>query len=266
MDAKTLLQVSETTKRFGGIQAVRGYSLRLDPGEIKGLIGPNGAGKTTIFNLISGVLRPNTGRILFQGRDVTKAGPDRMAALGMGRTFQNIRLFTELTVLQNVMAGFHRHHGKGLFATLVNTPGHAASEKRIREKACEILEIFDLQEYRREPAAVLAYGDQRRLEIARALATDPSVLLLDEPAAGMNPQESEALLETIAMLRERLGLAILLVEHDMSVVMNVCRAVQVLVNGELLVEGTPREVQRDGRVVEAYLGKSREGAVHAQGA
>lgn len=264
MTTEALLQASHITKRFGGIQAVSGYDLSLKPGEIKGLIGPNGAGKTTIFNLLSGVFKPNSGSIVFHGRDVTKAGPDRLAYLGMARTFQNIRLFMDLSVLQNVMAGFHRHHGKGLAATLLHTPGYARAERAMHDKAMEILDIFKLSEHRHEPASILAYGDQRRLEIARALATDPKVLLLDEPAAGMNPQESEALLGTIAMLREKLGMAILLVEHDMSVVMRICQNVQVLVNGLLLVEGTPQDIQNDQRVIEAYLGKPREKAAHAQ--
>ncbi len=264
MTADLLLHAQGISKNFGGIQAVLDYSLTLDKAEIKGLIGPNGAGKTTIFNLLSGVLKPNRGTITFQGRDVTRARPDRMAALGLGRTFQNIRLFMDMSVLQNVMAGFHRHHGRGLAATLLHTPGYRAAERHMRDKALEILEIFGLIENRDEPASILAYGDQRRLEIARALATDPTVLLLDEPAAGMNAQESDALLETIGMLTHKLGLTILLVEHDMNVVMNICRSVQVLVNGQLLTEGSPRDIQNDQRVIEAYLGTPRERRYHAE--
>ncbi len=264
MTQDILLQARGVSKNFGGIQAVLDYGLTLCAGEIKGLIGPNGAGKTTIFNLLSGVLKPNRGAITFQGHDVTRARPDRMAALGLGRTFQNIRLFMDMSVLQNVMAGFHHRHGKGLTATLLHTPGYRAAERFMRDKALEILEIFGLIENRDEPASVLAYGDQRRLEIARALAMDPALLLLDEPAAGMNAQESETLLETIDMLNHTLGLTILLVEHDMHVVMNICQMIQVLVNGQLLTEGTPRDIQNDQRVIEAYLGTPRERRHHAQ--
>lgn len=263
MTGEQLLHAEDVSKRFGGIQAVLDYGISLGRGEIKGLIGPNGAGKTTIFNILSGVLQPTSGRIAFQGRDVTRARPDRMAALGLGRTFQNIRLFMDLSVLQNVMAGFHCRHGKGLLSTLLHTPGYRAAERRMYEKALEILDVFGLAEHRDEPASILAYGDQRRLEIARALATDPAVLLLDEPAAGMNPQESAALLETIAMLQEKLGVSILLVEHDMSVVMGICQRIQVLVNGQLLTEGSPQEIQNDQRVIEAYLGAPRERRAHA---
>ncbi len=264
MTSETLLHAENLTKRFGGIQAVSQYGISLRPGEIKGLIGPNGAGKTTIFNLLSGVLRPNTGSITFDGRDAVKARPNRMASWGLSRTFQNIRLFMDMSVLQNVLVGFHCRHGKGLFATLLHLPGYGRAERKMHAKALEILDIFDLRKLADEPASILSYGDQRRLEIARALATDPKALLLDEPAAGMNPQESDNLLETIAMLQRELGLAILLVEHDMSVVMRVCQSIQVLVNGQLLVEGAPQEIQNDTRVIEAYLGTPREKAHYAE--
>ncbi len=258
MTADAVLAATGLGKHFGGIQAVLDYSLELRLGEIKGLIGPNGAGKTTIFNMLSGVLKPSSGKIVFQGHDVTRSRPDQVSALGLGRTFQNIRLFTELSVLENVMVGFHRRHGKGLLSCLLHLPGHRRAERHIREKSQEILGFFELEKYAGDPAGILAYGDQRKLEIARALATDPTLLLLDEPAAGMNPQESEALMQSITRLQQKMGLTILLVEHDMSVVMRICQNIQVLVNGQLLTEGPPAAVQNDQRVIEAYLGTPRE--------
>lgn len=255
----SILKAKGLSKRFGGIQAVFDYELQVAPGEIVGLIGPNGAGKTTIFNLLSGVLKPTEGAVYFRGQDVTGAGPETISALGMARTFQNIRLFTDLSVLENVKVGFHRHQGKGFWSTIFNLPGYTKAEKYINERAREILDFFGLLPHEHEPAENLPYGAQRKLEIARALATEPKLLLLDEPAAGMNPRESWELLGTIDKLQNELGLAVLLVEHDMHFVMNICERLQVLVHGVLLTEGPPQQVQSDPEVIEAYLGSSRKG-------
>lgn len=258
-----LLEVSGLTKRFGGVEALSGYHLRLAQGELLGLIGPNGAGKTTAFNLLTGVVRPSAGKIVFSGRDITGKAAHRFAALGIARTFQNIRLFRDLTVLENVMAGLHLRHGRGLLLTLSGLPSFRRAEGYIRDRAQALLARLGLEALAAVPASDLAYGDQRRAEIARALATEPTLLLLDEPAAGMNAQETAALIDMVSNVHRELSLTIILVEHDMKLVMKLCRRIQVINRGKVLALGTPREVQDDPAVIEAYLGSRRRGKAHA---
>lgn len=256
-----LLRVEGLEKRFGGIVALADYAVNLKKGELLALIGPNGAGKTTVFNLLSGVLKPTAGRILFDGIDITKSRPDQCAVVGISRTFQNIRLFNDLTVLENINVAFHMHLGTGFWRTVFHTPRHLHSEKEMNRRADEFLDLMDLQAVRNELASSLPYGVQRRVEIARALAAQPKLLLLDEPAAGMNPQETAELVHTINAIHKEYHLTIFLVEHDMKMVMNLCERIQVLDRGRVLAEGTPVEIQNDQRVIEAYLGGSKEQCV-----
>lgn len=253
-----LLSVEKVEKRFGGIRALQGYDVIVRPRELLGLIGPNGAGKTTVFNLLSGVLKPTSGRICFRGRDITGFRPDQNARLGIARTFQNIRLFQDLSVKDNVKVAFHMRHGTGFWPTLMGLPAHRRSEKDMEGLAREYLSHLGLSELGSETARNLPYGLQRRVEIARALATGPSLLLLDEPAAGMNPHETEELVEIIRGIHRRLELAIFLVEHDMNVVMAVSERIQVLDQGRVLAEGSPQEIRCDLRVIEAYLGTPKD--------
>ncbi len=253
-----ILDVSGLSKSFGGVAALAGYHLQLGHGDLLGLIGPNGAGKTTAFNLLTGVIRPSEGRIVFEGRDITDLSAPRFTALGIARTFQASRLFRDLTVLENVMVALHMRHGAGLVATLLGLSRFRRAERLIREKARELLALLGLETFVGERADRLPYGDQRRVELARALATEPRLLLLDEPAAGMNRQETTALMEMIAAVHRDFGLSVILVEHDMKVVMGLCRRVQVLNRGKVLATGTPDEVQSDPAVIEAYLGRRRE--------
>jgi len=249
-----ILDVRTCTKRFGGLVAVRNLNMSLNPGDLYGLIGPNGAGKTTVFNLMTGVYTPDEGSIELDGRVIHKEKPSTIAKLGMSRTFQNIRLFRSMTVLENVTLARHMRKSQGLFDAILRTDRLRREEESIRNEALELLKIFNLDKRANEAAINLPYGSQRRLEIARALATNPKVLLLDEPAAGMNPQESLELMHLIRTIRNRFKITVLLVEHNMKVVMGVCEKIQVIDYGETIALGTPKEIQHDSKVIEAYLG------------
>jgi branched-chain amino acid transport system ATP-binding protein len=253
-DLMGVLEVKNVTKRFGGLVAVKNLSMSLGSNELYGLIGPNGAGKTTVFNLLTGVYVPDEGSVELDGKVVNKLKPSRIARLGMSRTFQNIRLFQTMTVLENVKLARHLSRKQGLVDAVLRTRQLDEEEDQIERDAIELLSILKLDHRADELARNLPYGSQRRLEIARALATKPKVLLLDEPAAGMNPQESLELMHLIRSVRDRFGLTILLVEHNMKVVMGVCERVHVIDYGETVALGTPREIQGNPKVIEAYLG------------
>jgi branched-chain amino acid transport system ATP-binding protein len=252
----SILSTVSTTKVFGGLLAVSDVSIDVAPKSIVSIIGPNGAGKTTFFNMLTGLYRPTAGRILFDGRDVTGTRPDLITAAGVARTFQNIRLFSTMSALENVMVGCHARMKAGLFGSILRTPSVRREEQEVTEKSRELLTYVGLsKDVHEQTAANLSYGDQRRVEIARALASEPRLLLLDEPTAGMNPQESRQLTEFMDQLRRELDLTILLIEHDMKVVMGVSEHIWVLDHGEKIAEGEPEAIRTNDRVIEAYLGK-----------
>jgi branched-chain amino acid transport system ATP-binding protein len=252
-----LLRLEKIVKIFGGLRAIGGVSFDVTAGAIFGLIGPNGAGKTTIFNVVTGVYRPDGGRVLFDGEDISSWRPAEVAARGIARTFQNIRLFRTMTVEENVMVAGHHIHTVSVLGELFRTRAHTLDERAVRSRAHELLEIFGLREAANDVAGSLPYGSQRRLEIARALMLAPKLVLLDEPAAGMNSQEADALKKQIRFLRDELKVSVLLVEHNMSVVMGVCDTIHVVDHGETIAEGSPEQVRCHPRVLAAYLGQDK---------
>lgn len=250
-----LLEVKNLGISFGGLRAVDNFSLKIEKGQLYGLIGPNGAGKTTIFNLLTGVYKPTDGSFMFDGGELAGKSAIDINKKGIARTFQNIRLFGNMSVLDNVKVGLHNSESTNLFDSIFRTPKYRKEEKNITEKALELLDVFGLKEEANFKASNLPYGKQRKLEIARALGTNPKLLLLDEPAAGMNPAETAELMETIALVRNKFGISILLIEHDMSLVMGICERLVVLEYGRVIADGLPDEVVHNPRVVSAYLGE-----------
>lgn len=249
-----VLEAKSLTRRFGGLVAVNNVSFTVNKYEIFGLIGPNGAGKTTLFNLITALIPPSSGNLIYQGRDISQLRPYKIAALGIARTFQNIRLFGELSALENVIIGGHLHTKSGMITGVIGLPPAPSEESRSRKKALDLLDMVGLSDRAEEKAKNFAYGDQRRLEIARALALEPQILLLDEPAAGMNPSEKQQLSEFIRSLKERFKLTIVLIEHHVPLVMGLCDRIAVLDFGQLIALGKPSVVRDDPAVIAAYLG------------
>ncbi len=258
-DKFPVLDVRNLGVDFGGLVAVKGFNMAIGCTEIAGLIGPNGAGKTTVFNLLTKVYQPTHGTILLNGRDTQNMTTAQVNRAGIARTFQNIRLFANLSVEDNVKLGLHNQVRYGMWSGIFRLPGYWKGEKQAHERAMELLSIFDMQDLAGHRAGSLPYGAQRRLEIVRALATNPSLLLLDEPAAGMNPSETAELMEHIVKVRDTFQIAIMLIEHDMNLVMGICEGICVLNFGRVIAKGTPREIQNNPEVIEAYLGKKREG-------
>lgn len=254
-----MLNVKGLSISFGGLKAVNNFAINIEKGQLYGLIGPNGAGKTTIFNLLTGVYKPDTGTILLDGQNLTGKSTTDINKAGIARTFQNIRLFNTMTVEDNVKVGLHNQERYSGFEGVLRLPTYWKHEKAAHERAMELLSIFDMEHLANEQAGSLPYGAQRRLEIVRALATNPKLLLLDEPAAGMNPSETAELMENIVKIRDTFGIAIMLIEHDMSLVMNICEGICVLNFGKVIAKGTAEEIQNNDAVIEAYLGKQDKG-------
>ena len=257
VDKSPILEARHLGIDFGGLTAVNDFNMAIGRTEIAGLIGPNGAGKTTVFNLLTKVYQPTRGTILLDGHDTAGKTTVQVNRMGIARTFQNIRLFSNLSVEDNVKIGLHNHIGYGLFSGLLRLPGYWKEEKIAHQRALELLSIFDMQDLANAKAGSLPYGAQRRLEIVRALATNPSLLLLDEPAAGMNPSETAELMENIVKIRDTFQIAVLLIEHDMSLVMGICEGIAVLNFGQIIAKGTPDEIQNDPEVIKAYLGSGK---------
>lgn len=250
-----VLKINNLTRTFGGLKAVSNVNMEINDGELIGLIGPNGAGKTTIFNLLTGVYEPSEGEVVFLGKNTRRMQPYQVTQLGMARTFQNIRLFGDVTVLDNVRIAYHSHAKYGIISSILRLPSFGKGEREMTDMANDLLKIFKLDSKSNEKARNLPYGEQRRLEIARALATRPKLLLLDEPAAGMNPNETHELMDMIRWVRDNFKITILLIEHDMSLVMGVCERIYVLDYGQIIATGTPAEIKNNPRVIEAYLGE-----------
>jgi branched-chain amino acid transport system ATP-binding protein len=259
-----LFSAHHVSMAFGGLMAVSDFSLELREGDLMGLIGPNGAGKTTVFNILSGSLKPTAGKLVLQGEEITGMKPHAITLRGIARTFQNIRLFQDLTVLENVMISYHGRLRSSFISAVLRTPQYLREEREMQEGAMMLLKRVRLEEQAHVHAGALPYGQQRRLEIARALATGPKILLLDEPAAGMNPQETRELMNFILDVKEDFGLTVFLIEHDMRVVMGICQWIKVLDYGVLVAEGIPSEIQKNPRVIAAYLGEEglEEGGEH----
>ncbi len=252
---EVVLKLEHVTIKFGGLLAVNDFSLDVSRGELVGLIGPNGAGKTTVFNIVTGQYQPSSGRVIFEGQDITGWRPDLIARAGIARTFQNVRLFTGLTVLDNVLVSQHLRIRSSFIGAALRLPGYVSEDEQARARGMELLERVGLADLANEVAGALPYGQQRRLEMARALATNPRLLLLDEPAAGMNPEETTRLMEFICRIRDEFGLTVFLIEHDMRLVMGICERIRVIDYGVSIAEGTPAEIQSNPRVIAAYLGE-----------
>ncbi len=253
-----LLQIEKMTHYFGGLRAVYDYNLEIEPGQVRGLIGPNGAGKTTIFNLITGIYKPTEGEILLEGKSIIGLQPHQIASKGLGRTFQNLRLWRHMTVLEHVKLARYSKISYGLIGAFLGTPKRHREEAEIEEKAYDLLEHVGIRHLADQVVTNLPYGAQRRVEMARALAMEPKILFLDEPTAGMNPEELVQMMGIIRRVHNELGLAIFLIEHRMRVVMDLCEAIQTLVFGEVIAEGTPEEIRNNPKVIDAYLGKEVE--------